>query len=226
MREVDVSLVHPRAVFALLVFIAALALATPCAVAQPFNPVLTPGSLTFAAGSSGQFVGRTLKSPPPPVPVSPQIPSLIVITFISPAAVTITPSQAQLTSTNYATGVTFTASSSTPGTYFIPVRFQLSGGAVNAEPETVILTVNVTAIPNIDAIAPPSVVVPSLATTLRVSGTNFAPGGVVFALTPGVVVERTSVFGPTLAEIVVHVLASTPPGALRLGFRNPDGGRT
>jgi hypothetical protein len=221
---VDVSLVHPRAVFAQLVLIAALALATPCAIAQPLNPVLTPESLTFAAGSSASFAARTLKSPPPPQPVSPQLPSLIVITFISPAAVTITPSQSQLTSTTYATGVTFTARSSTPGTYIIPVRFQLSGGAVSAEPETVVLTVNVTAIPNIDAIVPPSVVGPSLATTLRVSGTNFAPGGVVFALTPGVVVERTSVFGPTVAEIVVHVLAGTPPGALRLGFRNPDGG--
>jgi hypothetical protein len=218
------SRILPRTVFALFVFIAVLAVATPSAVGQPFVPVLTPSSVTFAAGSSAPFTARTLKSPPPQLNLSPPVPSFIGITFISPAAVTITPSQAQLTSTNYATGVTFTATCSTAGTYSIPVRFQLSGGAVNQPPETVILAVNCTAIPNIDAIAPPSVIAPSLATTLRVSGTNFAPGGVVFALTPGVVVDRTTVFGPGLAEIVVHVLAGTPPGALRLGFRNPDGG--
>ncbi len=78
--------------------------------------------------------------------------------------------------------------------------------------------------PAIIAIAPPSVVIPSFATVLRVSGTNFAPGGVVFSRSSGVIVERTTVFGPTLAEIVVRVLAATPPGRLRLGFRNPNGG--
>jgi hypothetical protein len=79
-------------------------------------------------------------------------------------------------------------------------------------------------VPAIDIVVPPSVMAPSTATTLRVGGINFAPGGVVFSRSPGVVVERTTVFGPTLAEIVVHVLAGTPPGAVRLGFRNPDGG--
>ncbi len=77
-------------------------------------------------------------------------------------------------------------------------------------------------IPSVDAIAPPSVTVPSLATTLRVGGTNFAANGRVVSSSPGVVVERTTVFGPTLAEIVVHVPASTPPGAVRLGFFNPN----
>lgn len=212
-------LIHRHTGFALFVFIAVLALATPSAVAQPtFSPVLTPSSLTFAAGSSGQFVARTLNSPPTELP--------IIITFGSPAAVTITPSQAQLTSANFATGVTFTVTSTTAGTYSIPVRFQLSSPQGGFPPEIAVLTVNVTPriIPIIDAIAPPSVITPSLATTVRVGGRNFASGGVVFSRSPGVVVERTTVFGPTLAEIVVHVLASTPPGALRLGFRNPDGG--
>jgi len=210
---------------ALVVLAAAWALPTPSAAGQTLNPVLVPGSLTFKAGSSAPFMART-SNPLPPLPiVSPQIPPFIAISVISPAAVTITPSQAQLTSTNHATGVTFTASSSTPGTYAVPVRFQLEGGA-EGPPETAILIITVTPAitPVIDAVAPPSVVAPSLATTLRIGGRNFAPGGVVFSRSPGVVVERTTVFGPALAEVVVRVLPGTPPGPLRLGFRNPDGG--
>ena len=46
--------------------------------------------------------------------------------------------------------------------------------------------------PAIIAIAPPSVLIPSLATVLRVSGTNFAPGGQVFFRSSGVIVERTN----------------------------------
>jgi hypothetical protein len=217
------SRIHACAAFALFVLVAASALAAPSAVGQTLNPVLIPGSLTFKAGSSVQFVARTLSPPPPPLVISPQLPSFIAISLISPGAVTITPSQAQLTSTTYATGVTFTASSSTPGTYAIPIRFQPSGGA-EGPPETAILIVTVTSTPVIEAVAPPSVVVPSLATTLRISGRNFAPGGLVFSRSPGVIVERTTVFSPTLAEVVVRVVAGTPPGALRLGFRNPDGG--
>ncbi|MEA2238693.1 MAG: hypothetical protein QOC81_3417 [Thermoanaerobaculia bacterium] len=201
-----------------------LVLTTP-AFAQLLQPVVTPSSITFAAGSSGQFVARTLSPPPPSLTFSPPIPAVILTTVVAPAAVMITPSQAQLTSTTYATGVTFTVLSSTPGTYSIPIRFQASGGVGESQPETVILTLRVTGFsPIIDAVAPPSVVVPSLAATFRVSGTNFAPGGVVISRTLGVVVERTTVFGPTLAEVVVRVLAGTPPGPVRLGFRNPDGG--
>jgi len=216
---------HSRAALAFVVLIAAAALVIPSAAGQTLSPVLSPGSLTLKAGSSGQVVARTL-NPPPPSPIfSPQIPSFIAISVIPTGAVTITPSQAQLTSATYSTGVTFTVQSSAPGTYAIPIRFQLSGGG-EGPPETAILIVTVTPTitPVIDTVVPPSVVAPSLATTLRLGGRNFAPGGVVFSRSPGIVVQRTTVLGPTLAEIVVRVLDGTPPGALRLGFRNPDGG--
>ena len=80
--------------------------------------------------------------------------------------------------------------------------------------------------PAIDAIAPPSVTIPSLGTTLRVGGRNSPTGGQISSRSPGVFVERTSVIGPTLAEIVVHVLATAPPGPVRLGFGRLDGGVT
>ncbi|HEX7679605.1 MAG TPA: hypothetical protein VF713_15845, partial [Thermoanaerobaculia bacterium] len=207
---------HRRSAFAFFVLIAASALVIPSAAGQTLNPVLSPGSLTFKAGSSGQVVARTL-NPPPPSPIfSPQIPSFIAISVLPPSPVTVTPSQAQLTNATHSTGVRLTVQSSTPGTYAIPIRFQLSGGA-EGPPETAILIVTVTPAitPVIDAVAPPSVVAPSLATTLRVGGRNFAPGGVVFSRSPGVIVERTTVFSPTLAEVVVRVPAGTPPGALR-----------
>src|SRR5438067_1171444 len=58
---------------------------------------------------------------------------------------------------------------------------------------------------------------------MRISGTNFAQRGVAFSRTPRSVVERTSVLGPAPAENVVRELSGTPPGPVRLGFRNPDG---
>jgi len=216
-RREDMVRIHPRAAFALFAFLAVLALAAPSAIAQvTINPVLNPSSLTFVAGSSGHFVATTTQKT---IPVNLPI---IFINAGSPAGVTITPPQAQITRTTLAAGVPFTVTSTTPGTYLIPISFQVSF----FPQEIAVLTVNVTprTTPVIDTIAPPSIVVPSLSTTLRVSGRGFAPGGVVFSRSPGVVVERTTVIGPTLAEIVVRVLSGTPPGALRLGFRNPDGG--
>ncbi|MEA2165467.1 MAG: hypothetical protein QOK37_3594 [Thermoanaerobaculia bacterium] len=195
----------------------AIVVLTATPLLAQFGPVLNPSSLTFPSGSSGQFTASTAKGPP-----LPELP--IVITFTAPAAVTITPPTASLTAANYLTGVRFTASSSTPGTYSILVRFQVVTAVRLEETATLTVTVKPVIVPAINAVAPPSIVAPSLNTTFRVGGINFAPGGVVFSRTPGVVIERTKVFSPTLAEIVVRIPAGTPPGPLRLGFRNPDGG--
>jgi hypothetical protein len=139
----------------------------------------------------------------------------VVVTVVSGNGVTITPSQFTVTPPATRT-LTVTVSPQSSG--IIPVTITGISG-VNRH----VARADIAILPAITAIAPGSVVAPSTSQTVRLAGTNFAPGGAVISRSPGVVVEDTTVFSPTLAEAVIRVQPGAAIGPLRLDFRNPEG---
>lgn len=183
--------------------------------AQFSNATVTPGALTFPAGGSASFVAR-VRAPA-------GYPSTITVTPAPASNIVFTPAQGQITPASLDTGIVFNAASSVPGTTSIPIVFSSSTGQQQRVPLTVVVT-NVVILPAIDSVVPPAVISPSTSSVLRLGGTNFAPGGVVISRSPDIVVEKTTVYNPTLADVVVTVRPGAPTGGSRLDFRNPDGG--
>lgn len=139
----------------------------------------------------------------------------VVVTVVAANGVTIAPSQFTVTPPATRT-LSVTVSPQSSG--IIPVTITGVSGANRH-----VARVDIPILPAITAIVPGSVVAPSTSQTVRLAGTNFAPGGVVISRSPGVIVESTTVFSPTLAEAVISVQPGAPIGALRLDFRNPEG---
>lgn len=139
----------------------------------------------------------------------------ITVVASAPAGVSVTPSTFTLTLPG-TQNVSVTVSPQASGT--LPITFTATNQILvrTARADVVVL-------PAIDVVAPAAVVAPSPSTILRIGGTGFAPGGTVISRSPDIVVERTTVFRPTLAEVVVSVRPGATIGAHLLVFRNPDG---
>ncbi|HEV7425052.1 MAG TPA: hypothetical protein VGQ46_01700 [Thermoanaerobaculia bacterium] len=177
-----------------------------------FSMTVSPPVLTVSAGETRQFTVTIT----PLGPLSPAANNDVVVTVGSVNGVTVTPSQ--FTVTAPATrSLTVTVSPQSNG--IVPITIT---GVGSANRHTGRLDVGI--VPSVTSIVPSSVVAPSTSQTVRLAGTNFAQGGTVISRSPGVVVERTIVYSATLAEAVIRVQPGAPIGALRLDFRNPDGG--
>jgi hypothetical protein len=177
-----------------------------------FSMTLTPSVLSLSAGETRQFVLTITPLGPPSTAVT----NTVDVGVAAANGVTVTP--AQFTVTAPATRVlTVTVSPQSSGIIPITVTGTGSVDRHTARGDVAIL-------PAITAIAPASIVAPSTSQTVRLAGTNFAPGGVAVSRSPGIVVERTIVLSATLAEAVIRVQPGAPIGALRLDFRNPEGG--
>jgi hypothetical protein len=145
--------------------------------------------------------------------------------FVTPAGITIAPpSQTAFRGEAGFPPLTFTISvapSVAPGSY--PITGQI---AVNGDARLDSYTFQVHVIeppPAIISVTPSRVIAPSLPATLHITGTNFAQGGSVISQSPDIIVERTIVFSPTRADVVIRVREGAAAGAHRLDFRNPDG---
>ncbi|MEA2338545.1 MAG: hypothetical protein QOE82_2552, partial [Thermoanaerobaculia bacterium] len=179
---------------------------------------VSPPVVSLSAGETRQLtVTVTQSSTPSPLRAQGGLPppADVVITVTSGNGVTFTPSQ--FTVRPPAT-VPLTVTVSPLSSGIVPVSITGVSGTNRHTARA-----DVAMLPAINVVVPPSVVAPSISTTERLSGTNFAPGGTVISRSPGVVIERTTVFSPMLAEAVISVQPGAPIGALRLDFRNPDG---
>lgn len=200
------------------VFINVTAAVTPTQdftlTAMPPAITLTPGAsqqvVVSAAGVNGFNGSITITAPalsgltiaPPQLTVVAGQPGTFVISASTNAA-------AAMTSANFSATATINGTSIS---HSVPVAI------------TIIAAPNG---PTITSVTPPSMVRGAPAMTLRVAGTNFAPGATALIDSPSIVVESTRVLTPQLADVVVAV---QPDAELRrtytLVMRNPNGGIT
>jgi len=186
-----------------------------------FAIAVTPPVVSLSAGETRQLMLTIVQaSASIPIPLVsqglPPPPADVVVTVTPGNGVTVTPSQ--FTARPPAT-LALTVAVSPEVSGIVPINISAVSGANRHTARA-----DVAILPAINAVVPPSVVAPSISTIVRISGTNFAPGGTVISNSPGVLIERTIVYSPTLAEAVISVRQGTPIGALRLDFRNPEGG--
>ena len=137
------------------------------------------------------------------------------VTVVAPSGIIVTPSSFTIPIPGTQT-VTVTVSPAISGPF--PLTFIAASGGITHS-----ASAQVQVLPAVATLVPSSVTAPSLSTTLRVAGTSFSAGGTFVSTSPDIVIERTIVYSPTLADVVVHVRDGAAVGPRRLDFRNADG---
>ena len=177
-----------------------------------FNLAVTPSSVALTAGES-----RTLNVVLTQAAFNAfrAAQTQATVTVAAPNGVSVTPSTFTMTVPG-TQPVTVTVSPNVFGR--LPLTFTATSGGVTHSARA-----EVQVLPSTIIFVPSAVTAPSLSTTLRAAGTNFSPAGTFVSSSPDVVVVRTVVYSPTLADVVVSVREGAAVGPRTLTFRNADG---
>jgi hypothetical protein len=162
-------------------------------------------TVTVAAAAINLFTGS----------ITVTAPTIAGVTF-DPVSFSLSPGTSQL--------VTITASATAPLGTFVANFTGTAAGISGQRVASFTLTIGAEP-PIITEVVPPAVARGVRSAVVRLIGSNFQPGAVVTGGTD-LTIERTTVFSPTLAEIIVTTRSDAPPGPRRLDLRNPDGGTT
>lgn len=191
-------------------------LAVSVTAAPDFSLSATPPALTLPAGASGSVTLSAAAFNGFAGSIAVTAPSLPNITF-TPAAFTLT-SEAPRT-------VTIQASAAAAPGSATAVFSGTGAGITGTRNAAVAITVTTTP-PVITSVTPPGVATGVRSAVLRLGGRDFQAGGVTLTGHPGLLIESTRVFSPTLADVVVSARADASPGPARIDLRNPDGQTT
>ncbi|MGE5235761.1 MAG: hypothetical protein ACM3O7_05400 [Acidobacteriota bacterium] len=108
----------------------------------------------------------------------------------------------------------------------VQVRFEGTAAGIVGSRQAILSVTLVPAPPVIESVTPPALTPGTTSSILRLTGQHFRPGAVASSPSPGLVVTRTTVLSPTMADVVLDVHPKAPTGLHRIDLTNPDGTRT